>query len=351
MSCFFGCFRAKNNHDSQPPVAVDPLPTTTRKATVSQNQLSDLFASQEIEELSCRHEKITQPESVDIQCKDMEVHKVVGSNKQPLQPWTPAKPFKLKSGLHSLEETPTSCISDPPNDPRNSVNTTETSEKGNFSASIMHLCHTNKETLASQTLSTSNNECESDTSSSSTVVSSSFPDAHASNNQKDFDAPSNESYSLQKRKNGPASSQKHLQVQESISSCPKQMPRKKVGNKVNIQAELAAREHSGRNPGDMPKLRTIKTPWNEEFEPSPVPLKWWNGNGIPNSTNKYREDQIVSWDVTPFEERLEKALSEVNSISQSRTHSSGAHVAFEDKIDTAASKLQSFPRPKSVVSF
>ncbi|GKD38350.1 JASON-like protein, partial [Tanacetum coccineum] len=41
-----------------------------------------------------------------------------------------------------------------------------------------------------------------------------------------------------------------------------------------------------------------------------VHLWWWDGNGIPNSTNKYKEDQKVSWHATPFEERLEKALSE-----------------------------------------
>ncbi|KAF8046165.1 hypothetical protein N665_3978s0001, partial [Sinapis alba] len=31
--------------------------------------------------------------------------------------------------------------------------------------------------------------------------------------------------------------------------------------------------------------------------------------GIPNTTSKYREDKSVNWHSTPFEARLEKALS------------------------------------------
>ncbi|KAJ3679296.1 hypothetical protein LUZ60_017307 [Juncus effusus] len=37
---------------------------------------------------------------------------------------------------------------------------------------------------------------------------------------------------------------------------------------------------------------------------------WAVWNGIPNSTTKYKEDQKVKWHATPFEERLEKVLSE-----------------------------------------
>ncbi|KAJ0713784.1 putative protein JASON [Helianthus annuus] len=48
--------------------------------------------------------------------------------------------------------------------------------------------------------------------------------------------------------------------------------------------------------------------WNaDETEFTP---KWGDGNGIPNTTTKYSEDQKVNWHATPFEERLEKALSE-----------------------------------------
>ncbi|KAH7351737.1 hypothetical protein KP509_19G012700 [Ceratopteris richardii] len=34
----------------------------------------------------------------------------------------------------------------------------------------------------------------------------------------------------------------------------------------------------------------------------------WDGQGIPNTTTKYKEDQRVSWHSSPFEERLERAL-------------------------------------------
>ncbi|KAE8804595.1 hypothetical protein D1007_19645 [Hordeum vulgare] len=44
--------------------------------------------------------------------------------------------------------------------------------------------------------------------------------------------------------------------------------------------------------------------------PTPRFPKAWDGNGIPNTTNKYKEDQKVSWHTTPFEERLLRVLSD-----------------------------------------
>ncbi|CAL5039899.1 unnamed protein product [Urochloa decumbens] len=38
--------------------------------------------------------------------------------------------------------------------------------------------------------------------------------------------------------------------------------------------------------------------------------KTWDGNGIPNTISRYREDQRVRWHTTPFEERLLKVLSD-----------------------------------------
>lgn len=100
----------------------------------------------------------------------------------------------------------------------------------------------------------------------------------------------------------------------------------------------------GRTPGDRPIIGMVAAHWNEN-EVNQISPKWWDGNGIPNSTNKYKEvlhtcssseslvcvinislcfkisgfvfqDQKVSWHATPFEERLEKALSEESFISQ-----------------------------------
>ncbi|XP_071703823.1 protein JASON-like [Rutidosis leptorrhynchoides] len=60
-----------------------------------------------------------------------------------------------------------------------------------------------------------------------------------------------------------------------------------------------------KTPGDRPIIGMVGAHWNDDEQP-----KLWDGNGIPNTTCKYKEDQKVSWHATPFEERLEKALSE-----------------------------------------
>lgn len=44
--------------------------------------------------------------------------------------------------------------------------------------------------------------------------------------------------------------------------------------------------------------------------PTPRLPKAWDGNGIPNTTTRYKEDQKVSWHTTPFEERLLRVLSD-----------------------------------------
>ncbi|KAI3734242.1 hypothetical protein L6452_13707 [Arctium lappa] len=70
----------------------------------------------------------------------------------------------------------------------------------------------------------------------------------------------------------------------------------------------------GRTPGERPILGMAAAHWNAEN--TPFSPKWWDGNGIPNTTTKYKEDQKVSWHATPFEERLEKALSEDNFVNE-----------------------------------
>ncbi|KAL6603671.1 hypothetical protein ACP70R_044032 [Stipagrostis hirtigluma subsp. patula] len=55
----------------------------------------------------------------------------------------------------------------------------------------------------------------------------------------------------------------------------------------------------------------IEDPLNWDVEnPTPRLPKTWNGNGIPNTTSRYKEDQKVRWHCTPFEERLLKVLSD-----------------------------------------
>ncbi|XP_048138329.1 protein JASON-like isoform X2 [Rhodamnia argentea] len=94
-----------------------------------------------------------------------------------------------------------------------------------------------------------------------------------------------------------------------------------------------------RSPADRPIIGLVAAHWKEDEQPH-VSQKWWDGNGIPNSTNKYKEDQKVSWHATPFEERLEKALSEETFVGQ-RKNLSGAPMPVEDADgDTAISQVK-----------
>ncbi|RZC48295.1 hypothetical protein C5167_041255 [Papaver somniferum] len=132
-----------------------------------------------------------------------------------------------------------------------------------------------------------------------------------------------------------------------LSSSPKS---KSVGNYETISSE---RSHSKTPEEDRPILGTVAAHWNDD-EPTRVLPKWWDGNGIPNSTNKYKEDQKVSWHATPFEVRLEKALSDeslVNPIPR-RLHD-GRPIDFDEleEGDSAMSKMKTSPQPESVVSF
>lgn len=67
----------------------------------------------------------------------------------------------------------------------------------------------------------------------------------------------------------------------------------------------------GANVSDVPFFPAFGLDWEGETDkPTPVLPKVWDGNGIPNTTTKYKEDQKVSWHATPFEERLLKVLSD-----------------------------------------
>ncbi|KAK2431507.1 hypothetical protein P8452_44667 [Trifolium repens] len=80
---------------------------------------------------------------------------------------------------------------------------------------------------------------------------------------------------------------------------------------------------------DRSIIGVVHAELNEVNDSRIVPPKWRNGNGIPNSTKKYKEDQTVKWHATPFEERLDKALSEDNFISQ-RKLAIAKPVSFEE---------------------
>ncbi|XP_010510282.1 PREDICTED: protein JASON-like [Camelina sativa] len=100
--------------------------------------------------------------------------------------------------------------------------------------------------------------------------------------------------------------------------------------------------------GDRPIIGMVAAHWNEK-EQSLISPKWWDGNGIPNSTNKYKEDQKVSWHATSFEERLEKALSEEGGHGFISPRKLG--IVEETERDTAISHLRHSAQSMSVVSF
>ncbi|CAK9133199.1 unnamed protein product [Ilex paraguariensis] len=145
--------------------------------------------------------------------------------------------------------------------------------------------------------------------------------------------------------------EKELKVEASLSSWLKPQPTNLEGNNRHFGAIFSDNACRRRTLGDRPILGMVAAHWNED-EPSRISPKWWDGNGIPNSTTKYKEDQKVSWHATPFEERLEKALSEETFIS--RKDISGTPPPDFDgheECDTASSQLQSSTHLKSLVSF
>jgi hypothetical protein len=112
------------------------------------------------------------------------------------------------------------------------------------------------------------------------------------------------------------------------------------------EAMAGDRSHSGKSSDeDRPIIGMVAAHWKDKVPlPANFTSKLRDGNGIPNSTNKYKEvksvslslalyftfkqsgltqnnvshvqDQKVSWHATPFEERLEKALSEEKLLSE-----------------------------------
>ncbi|KAF5179119.1 Jason-like protein [Thalictrum thalictroides] len=94
------------------------------------------------------------------------------------------------------------------------------------------------------------------------------------------------------------------------------------------RANFGGRFHSIISDMDRPILGIVASEWNND-EPPHISDNFLVGNGIPNSTRKYKEDQTVSWHATPFEERLEKALSREILIPQ-RKPLNGRPIDFDE---------------------
>ncbi|XP_024995337.1 protein JASON-like [Cynara cardunculus var. scolymus] len=112
-----------------------------------------------------------------------------------------------------------------------------------------------------------------------------------------------------------AAADKELTVDTSLSSwLPPKQAHQGRNNRLFLPNSQGLPDF-GKTPGDRPILGMVAAHWNADEAASFAP-KWWDGNGIPNSTNKYKEDQKVSWHATPFEERLEKALYEDKLVAE-----------------------------------
>ncbi|WMV38726.1 hypothetical protein MTR67_032111 [Solanum verrucosum] len=137
-----------------------------------------------------------------------------------------------------------------------------------------------------------------------------------------------------------ASADNDSKVEASLSSWLKPSSINQDMGKQHTSSGCGNNAHYGRTPGDRPILGLVAAHWKDD-EDSRISPKWWDGNGIPNSTNKYKEDQKVSWHATPFEERLEKALSEESSIPHRKQYSGTRPFAFNDmdETDTAISQI------------
>ncbi|XP_062105710.1 protein JASON isoform X2 [Humulus lupulus] len=284
------------------------------------------------------------------------------------QPSTPTKLSEERPHVSgSLEYTPgSSCVSNVQNSGRVSVGSTEGSGAGgSYSAATSHAYPTEYvTTLETPQLSATNAPCrnksvrfECDSDLSSFGGSSS---ENGSQNLKRAESPGESRKSLDQPESATPMSKEtigetlseELNVEASLSTWLKPIPSIKDGNNKNfVGVSGPGRPRVARTPMDRPIIGMVAAHWNED-DPSRISPKWWDGNGIPNSTNKYKEDQKVSWHATPFEERLEKALSEESFISQ-RQPIQGKPINFDenDENDTALSQLQSSPHPKSLVSF
>ncbi|XP_068654667.1 protein JASON isoform X2 [Aristolochia californica] len=131
--------------------------------------------------------------------------------------------------------------------------------------------------------------------------------------------------------------QNPLPVDASLSHWVK--PASKDERNASVASPSKGMSDSGRSTEiDRPIIGLVATHWNDE-EPSQIPPKEWDGNGIPNSTTKYKEDQKVSWHATPFEERLEKALSDERLLPRKLLTGTPIHFEESEESDTATSFL------------
>lgn len=82
------------------------------------------------------------------------------------------------------------------------------------------------------------------------------------------------------------SNENECKVEESLSSWLK--PASVILEERNKRMEIAYNQIR-KTPVDRPIIGMVAAHWSEDEDSQVPPPKWWDGNGIPNSTNKYKE--------------------------------------------------------------
>ena len=80
------------------------------------------------------------------------------------------------------------------------------------------------------------------------------------------------------------------EVEQSLSSWLK--PASVILEERNKRMEMANTQIR-KTPADRPIIGMVAAHWNEDEDSHVPPPKWWDGNGIPNSTNKYKEVWLI----------------------------------------------------------
>lgn len=100
------------------------------------------------------------------------------------------------------------------------------------------------------------------------------------------------SESIEQSQNATSTPQKGLKnenepkVDDSLSSWLK--PASVILEERNKRMQIAYNQIR-KTPADRPIIGMVAAHWSEDEDSQVPPPKWWDGNGIPNSTNKYKE--------------------------------------------------------------
>ncbi|XP_022985307.1 protein JASON-like isoform X2 [Cucurbita maxima] len=396
MGCFFDCFKVRDDrHRPRAHLVSDPSCSKYRAPVVARNKLSSLFLSEENEDFSRndsgsksfgspRYTKELKDEAKFLKAcgtivetpaeirkasrkllgsphddRDLEPHNYPSLPNASLEtppdpPRTPAKHLEEgRSEPGSAERTPSSCTTSEQN--------TQIVSALNSPDHVMTTCQNKVNQSPSRSSSESGRE-ELDSSANldhgtarirCQYVYSGMNPVESESNLEGLSREVKESVQelemmtpIPERTVRANTHEKELVVEASLSAWLKPVATHDDDGLKFGGAHRAIRV--GRSAGDRPIIGMVAAHWSED-EPVQISPKEWDGNGIPNSTNKYKEDQKVSWHATPFEERLEKALSEESIVT--RKNFQGKLVAFDEEDDTAVSRVQPAIQPSSVVSY